>query len=41
MSATAAARPENTGVLRVDQVDAVVFDLDGVLTDTARLHAAA
>ncbi|BCJ75836.1 beta-phosphoglucomutase [Catellatospora sp. IY07-71] len=28
-------------MLRVDQVDAVVFDLDGVLTDTAQLHAAA
>lgn len=31
----------SAGALRVDQVDAVVFDLDGVITDTADLHAAA
>jgi beta-phosphoglucomutase family hydrolase len=30
-----------TPVLDLDDLDAVVFDLDGVLTDTARVHAAA
>jgi beta-phosphoglucomutase family hydrolase len=29
------------GVLHIEHVDAVVFDLDGVITDTARLHAEA
>lgn len=39
----AGCRPEpgSVGTLRADLVDAVVFDLDGVLTDTATLHAAA
>jgi beta-phosphoglucomutase-like phosphatase (HAD superfamily) len=27
--------------LPLDRLDAVVFDTDGVLTDTARVHAAA
>lgn len=28
-------------VIRADRFDAVIFDLDGVITDTARVHAAA
>lgn len=28
-------------VLQLDKVDAVIFDMDGVVTDTARVHAAA
>jgi beta-phosphoglucomutase-like phosphatase (HAD superfamily) len=28
-------------VIRLDRLDAVVFDTDGVLTDTARVHAGA
>ena len=35
------ARHDPVRVLRADEVDAVVFDLDGVLTDAARLHATA
>jgi alpha,alpha-trehalase len=27
--------------IRMDRVDAVIFDLDGVITDTASVHAAA
>ena len=26
-------------VVRTDQLDAVIFDMDGVVTDTARVHA--
>ncbi|GAA1636824.1 beta-phosphoglucomutase family hydrolase [Catellatospora bangladeshensis] len=33
--------PGSTATLRADRLDAVVFDLDGVITDTATLHAAA
>src|SRR4029077_4438977 len=33
-------QPDNKGVITRDQFDAVLFDLDGVITDTANLHAA-
>ena len=33
--------PGVTPVLELDRLDAVLFDLDGVLTDPASLHAAA
>jgi beta-phosphoglucomutase family hydrolase len=33
--------PDQTGKIAWDQFDAVLFDLDGVLTDTARLHTEA
>ena len=33
--------PEQTGAIAWNQFDAVLFDLDGVLTDTARLHTEA
>jgi alpha,alpha-trehalase len=37
-----AGRPDGTAVvLSPDEIDAVVFDMDGVVTDTARVHAAA
>jgi HAD superfamily hydrolase (TIGR01509 family) len=42
---TATGRPASTMVIPVaiplERIDAVVFDTDGVITDTARLHAAA
>src|SRR3974377_784705 len=31
---------KNTHIITRDRYDAVLFDLDGVLTDTAKLHAA-
>jgi beta-phosphoglucomutase-like phosphatase (HAD superfamily) len=31
---------ETTHIITRDRYDAVLFDLDGVITDTARLHAA-
>jgi beta-phosphoglucomutase family hydrolase len=33
-------RPKSRRVITRDQYDAVLFDLDGVITDTANLHAA-
>lgn len=33
--------PENTYTISRDEFDAVIFDLDGVVTDTASVHAAA
>jgi alpha,alpha-trehalase len=33
--------PERSVVIRTDRIDAVIFDMDGVVTDTARVHAAA
>jgi beta-phosphoglucomutase family hydrolase len=33
-------RPNNRRVVSRDQYDAVLFDLDGVITNTAKLHAA-
>ena len=33
--------PERKVVIRTDRIDAVIFDMDGVVTDTARVHAAA
>ena len=33
--------PPSRPVLGLDRLDAVVFDTDGVLTDTAAVHAAA
>ena len=33
-------RPDSKRVITRDQYDAVLFDLDGVITDTANLHAA-
>jgi beta-phosphoglucomutase family hydrolase len=33
-------QPDSKGVITRDQFDAVLFDLDGVITDTANLHAA-
>ena len=33
--------PERNVVIRADRIDAVIFDMDGVVTDTARVHAAA
>lgn len=39
MDVASAAGMATVGALRADAVDAVVFDLDGVLTDTAELHA--
>jgi alpha,alpha-trehalase len=33
--------PERQIVIRADRIDAVIFDMDGVVTDTARVHAAA
>ena len=33
-------QPNSKGVITRDQFDAVLFDLDGVITDTANLHAA-
>jgi phosphoglycolate phosphatase-like HAD superfamily hydrolase len=32
---------QRTIVIRADRIDAVIFDMDGVVTDTARVHAAA
>lgn len=32
---------ERKVVIRTDRIDAVIFDMDGVVTDTARVHAAA
>ena len=32
--------PERKVVIRTDRIDAVIFDMDGVVTDTARVHAA-
>jgi beta-phosphoglucomutase family hydrolase len=32
---------ERTIAIRTDRIDAVIFDMDGVVTDTARVHAAA
>jgi len=31
--------PAARNVVRIDQLDAVIFDMDGVVTDTARVHA--
>ena len=31
---------KSTHIITRDRYDAVLFDLDGVLTDTAKLHAA-
>ena len=31
--------PERQVVIRADRIDAVIFDMDGVVTDTARVHA--
>ena len=33
--------PERQVVIRADRIDAVIFDMDGVVTDTAKVHAAA
>ena len=33
-------QPNSKGLITRDQFDAVLFDLDGVITDTANLHAA-
>jgi trehalose 6-phosphate phosphatase len=33
--------PERQVVIRADRIDAVIFDMDGVVTDTARVHAEA
>ena len=33
--------PERKVVIRTDRIDAVIFDMDGVVTDTAGVHAAA
>src|SRR5512132_3859274 len=33
-------QPKSRRVINRDQYDAVLFDLDGVITDTANLHAA-
>jgi len=32
------ASPDRPPVLSLDRIEAVIFDLDGVLTDTASLH---
>ena len=33
-------QPKSRNVINRDQYDAVLLDLDGVITDTASLHAA-
>jgi trehalose 6-phosphate phosphatase len=40
-SPIAAPRDERTVTIPLDRIDAVVFDMDGVVTDTAVVHAAA
>jgi alpha,alpha-trehalase len=39
MSQPGRRHPRAKSVLRIDQLDAVIFDMDGVVTDTAQVHA--
>src|SRR5450631_2542065 len=39
MSQPGRRHPRPKSVLRIDQLDAVIFDMDGVVTDTAQVHA--